>query len=187
MADVPAGLRHRIALLASDHESGASEILDEVVRVLRDALRAGAPIKPVARALCRAQPSMAPVWNSALEALASAHAPERFERFVERVARAPAALARFGTDCFSDDTPHAPLRLVTLSFSRSVLVVVDALARARTVRVACSEGRPALEGRRLASHLAASGTAVTCFSDAALGHALASADAVLVGADAVAP
>ncbi|HEY6361267.1 MAG TPA: hypothetical protein VIX63_09190, partial [Vicinamibacterales bacterium] len=149
--------------------------------------RAGVPIKPVARALCRAQPSMAPVWNAALEALASAHAPERFERFAERVARAPAALARFGTDCFSDDTPHAPLRLVTLSFSRSVLVVVDALARTRTIRVACSEGRPALEGRRLASHLAASGTAVTCFSDAALGHALAAADAVLVGADAVAP
>jgi translation initiation factor eIF-2B subunit delta len=187
MADVPAEFGHRIARVASDRESGASEVCEEAIRILRDALRAGAPIKPIARALCRAQPSMAPVWNAALEALASAHGPERFERFAERVARAPRALARFGAACFADEPSHRPLRLVTLSFSRSVLTVFEALARTRTVRVACSESRPALEGRRLASRLAASGTAVTCFSDAAIGHALASADAVLVGADAVAP
>ncbi len=125
MADLPVELRHRIALLASDHESGASEILDEVIRLLRDVLSAGVPIKPVARALCRAQPSMAPVWNAALEALASAQSPERFERFAHRVARAPEALARFAVDCFSNDAPRAPLRLVTLSFSRSVLTVFD--------------------------------------------------------------
>ena len=130
---------------------------------------------------------MAPVWNAALEALASAHSPQRFDRFAQRVARAPEALMRFAADCFSNEAAGRPLRLVTLSFSRSVCIVVDSLARTRPVRMACSEGRPALEGRRLASRLAASGTPVTCFSDAAIGHALASADAVLVGADAVAP
>jgi translation initiation factor 2B subunit (eIF-2B alpha/beta/delta family) len=187
MVDVPAELRDRIALIAADRQSGASEILDEVVEVLRDALRTGAPIELVARDLCRAQPSMAPVWNAALAALASARAPERFERFVQRVAHASAALARFGVECFATDRPDAALRIVTVSFSRSVLTVLEALARMRTIQVACSEGRPALEGRRLASRLAASGIPVTCFSDAAIGHALESADAVLVGADAVGP
>ena len=55
------------------------------------------------------------------------------------------------------------------------------------LRVACAEGRPALEGRRLAEVLAALDVPVTCYSDAALGNALAGADAVLVGADAVTP
>jgi translation initiation factor 2B subunit (eIF-2B alpha/beta/delta family) len=55
------------------------------------------------------------------------------------------------------------------------------------LRVSCSESRPALEGRTLAARLVSAGAAVTCFSDAALGHALGAADAVVVGADAVAP
>ena len=187
MPDVPVEFERQIALLASNRESGASEILDAVIRLLRDALHAGTPIHPVARALCRAQPGMAPVWNAALEALASAGAPPRFERFAERVARAPAALRRFAAGCFPDDGGRAPLRLVTLSFSRSVLIVIETLAPTHTLHVACSESRPALEGRQLASRLAASGTRVTCFADAAIGHALASADAVLAGADTVAP
>ena len=187
MAEVPVELQRRIALIAADRESGASEILDEVIRVLGAALATGAPMKLVARALCRAQPSMAPVWNAALEALASAHAPHRFERFTHRVARAPEGLRRFAVDCLCTDVGPAPLRMVTLSFSRSVVLVLEALVERHALRVACSEGRPALEGRRLASRLAASGIPVTCFSDAAIGHALASADAVLVGADTVAP
>src|SRR6185295_15539633 len=55
------------------------------------------------------------------------------------------------------------------------------------LRVSCSESRPALEGRRLASRLAAAGVAVTFFGDAAIGHALGGVDAVVFGADAVAP
>jgi translation initiation factor 2B subunit (eIF-2B alpha/beta/delta family) len=198
MTNIPPDLDRRIALLATDRESGASEILDEVVGILRDALAVGVPMKPVARALCRAQPSMAPVWNAALEALASASVPDRFDRFAHRLARAPAALARFAAEAFSPalaDAPRparhpgrpVPLRLVTISFSRTVVGVLEALAWTRPLRVSCSESRPALEGRRLASRLAGTGVAVTCFADAAIGHALASAEAVLLGADAVAP
>jgi ribose 1,5-bisphosphate isomerase len=186
MSEIPVELDRRIALLALDRESGASEILDEVIRVLRDAMARGASVPLIARALCRAQPSMAPVWNAALEAVASARSPQRFERFAHRVARAPDALRRFAIECFPPGMTEHPLRVVTLSFSRSVLLVLDALGQRRALQVSCSEGRPALEGRRLAARLAAAGTPVTCFADAAIGHALASADAVLVGADAVA-
>jgi translation initiation factor 2B subunit (eIF-2B alpha/beta/delta family) len=42
-----------------------------------------------------------------------------------------------------------------------------------------------MEGRTLAARLAAGGIKVACMTDAALGQGLASADAVLVGADAV--
>src|SRR6185503_878188 len=64
--------------------------------------------------------------------------------------------------------------------------------------VSCSESRPALEGRRLASELVAAGIPVTYFSDAAIATALGppdfaaaharggGADVVLVGADAIA-
>jgi translation initiation factor 2B subunit (eIF-2B alpha/beta/delta family) len=187
MDQVPVELERRIGRIAANRESGASEILDEVIGVLRDALARGAAIDLVARAVCQAQPSMAPVWNAALEALASTETPERFERFAQRVARAPAALTRFAVEFFSHDVGPVPLRLVTISFSRSVATVVEALAGTHALRVACSESRPALEGRRLASRLAASGIPVTYYSDAAVGHALASSDAVLVGADAVAP
>jgi translation initiation factor 2B subunit (eIF-2B alpha/beta/delta family) len=185
--EVPAELGGRIARIGADRESGASEILAEVIAVLRDALATNAPLEPVARALCRAQPSMAPIWNAALEALASVQTPGRFDRFAHRVARAPAALTRFAVEFFSGDTGPGPRRLVTLSFSRSVATVLEALARTHVLHVACSEGRPALEGRRLAATLASSGIGVTYFSDAAIGHALRSADAVVVGADAVAP
>ena len=193
----PDELAPRIEAIAGDRESGASDILDAAIGVLRDALASGetGQITRAARALCRAQPTMAPVWNAAIEAVLAcrAEAPtvrrrtERFERFAQRVARAPGALARFAAECFALDDPAAPLRLVTLSSSRSVLTAIGALAAARTLRLACAEGRPGLEGRRLAAAIGALGIPVTFFSDAAIGQALAVADAVLVGADAIAP
>jgi ribose 1,5-bisphosphate isomerase len=187
VVDIPVELDQRICRVAADRDAGASELLDEVIAILRSALASGGPIGPVAQRVCRAQPSMAPVWNAALAAVAAADAPERFERFAQRIARGPAALTRFAVHLFAGDAPASPLRVVTLSFSRSVLLVLESLARTRALHVACSESRPAREGRRLASRLAAAGTPVIFFSDAAIAHALASADAVLVGADAIAP
>jgi translation initiation factor 2B subunit (eIF-2B alpha/beta/delta family) len=186
MTNIPS-LDHRIAQIGADHQSGASEILQEVLAVLTDALAGGAPMKPVARAICRAQPSMAPVWNAALAALASEQQPGRFERFAQQARRAPDALIRFASELFAIGPAPAPLRIVTISFSGTVAVVLESRARTRSLRVACAEGRPALEGRRLASRLARAGAAVTCFSDGAIGHALDSVDAVLMGADAVTP
>jgi translation initiation factor 2B subunit (eIF-2B alpha/beta/delta family) len=178
-------LEKRIARLAADHESGASEILAEVIGILRDVLATGADVTATAQAICRAQPMMAPVWNAAIAALASRDRPERFMRFAERVKRAPDALARFAIEHFREGAPL--LQIATISYSGTVVDVVGALARVRPVRVACSESRPALEGRKLAARLAALGVPVTFYSDAAIGHALGAVDAVLVGADAVAP
>jgi translation initiation factor 2B subunit (eIF-2B alpha/beta/delta family) len=186
MDPLPADLRRRIARLAADRTSGASEILEETVATLSAARQLGASTVDVARAVCQAQPAMAPVWNAAIAAVSSARAPQRLTQFVERLRRAPAALARFAASAFSSDH-DLPLRLVTISSSRSVLVAVESVRATRQVQVSCSDSRPALEGRRLATTLATSGVPVTMFSDAAIGHALASSDAVLVGADAIGP
>ena len=185
VADVPDEFARRIDAVGADRESGASDILRETLALLGQALAQQIPAVAVGRRLCRAQPSMAPVWNAAIEAVAAEHQPGRFERFARRAARAPQALARFGTGVLGDGS--GPVHLVTLSRSGSVRVVVDALRQQRPIRVSCSESRPAFEGRRLAASLAAAGVPVTCFSDAALAHALDAADAAIVGADAIGP
>jgi translation initiation factor 2B subunit (eIF-2B alpha/beta/delta family) len=173
-----------ISKIASDRESGASEILERAIDVLRRVMSRPTSIRlEVARALCRAQPGMAPIWNAALAATGDEGQPTRFERFVQRTERAPAALSRVTCELFVGSDP---LSLVTLSSSASVRRAVRALVGQVSVRVACAEGRPALEGRQLAGALSEGGVAVTFFSDAGIGEALNGADDVIVGADAVA-
>ena len=127
---------------------------------------------------------MASMWNAAAAALSDD--PDRLNRFAERLRRAPAAIARFATSHFAEDAGRQ-MRVVTLSYSSSVLVALNAIRKIRPLAVSCSESRPALEGRRLATDLAAAGVPVTLFSDSAIAHALDDADAVMVGADAIAP
>lgn len=175
-------LEKRIARLAADRESGASEILDVAIAILRDALAAPADLREIARALQEAQPSMAPMWNATAAAMNG-----DLDRFAQRVARAPQAIARFALELLETGlAPGSPVRIATLSCSGTVAYVLEAFAQRRTLEVACSEGRPALEGRRLAARLARAGIPVTYYLDAALGHALDPAHAVLVGADAIA-
>lgn len=192
MVDQMDDLTHLIAGIANDRESGASEILSRAIDVLRRVMpRPAAHRLRVARALCRAQPGMASLWNAALAAVREEGQPARFERFVQRAERAPSALTRVTRELFADpDAParaaKAPLSVITVSNSASVRHALEALASTRPLRVACAEGRPALEGRQMAAALASAGAPVTLFSDAAIAEALHRADAVLVGADAVA-
>lgn len=179
-----AELERGIAAIAADRESGASDILDAVIGLLRKVREGDVAVAPIARAICRSQPSMAPVWTASIEAIADELEPGRFDRFAHRVAQAPKALARFATEFFKDEQSER-LQLVTISLSRSVTTVLDAIGCHRAIQVACSESRPALEGRVLATRLAQIGVPITFYSDAAIAHALVDADAVMLGADAV--
>ena len=185
MSDLNSELNRRIVRLASDRESGATAILEEAMRILAAAMEASVPIAAVAKAICQAQPSMASLWTAAIEAVASDRDPGRFDRFVQRMARSQTAVGRFAAELFTPDEAGSPLRLVTVSASRSVHTVFEAVRRRRPLHVSCSESRPACEGRSLATTLAAAGIPVSMFSDAAIVHALATADAVIVGADAI--
>lgn len=178
-------VHERLAALAANRTAGAAELLAEALDILFTARAAHADMREIARAVREAQPTMAPLWNAA--AAATAGDPERLNQFAERVRRAPATLARYAAAHFAEDAPTRPLHVVTISFSSSVVVVLEAIRGVRPLYVSCSESHPALEGRRLATHLASTSVPVTYFGDAAIGHALTGADAVIVGADAVAP
>ena len=180
-------LATRLSKLAEDRTSGASELLVDAVALLRAALARGVVPRPVARELVRAQPSMAPLWNVVGHALASENRSSDFERYVAQLERAPRTLARHAMGVLVTDEPSRPLHLVTLSFSGTVVTTLQEVMRRREVQVSCGEGQPALEGRRLAERLAATGIPVTVYADGALGQALDTAEAVVVGADAVSP
>ena len=184
MQSGPDQLSRRIEALRANRTSGASGILSEALEILFAARAAHINVQQIAEAICQAQPTMAPVWNAAAAAVSPD--PERLNQFAERVRRAPAALARFAASHFADDASRDVLHVVTISSSGSVVAALTAILTTRPLRVSCSESRPALEGRRLASDLSQSGIPVTYFTDAAIAHALGDADAVLVGADAVA-
>ena len=179
------GLERRIARIAADRQSGASELLAEAAAILAEALSTGGLLRPLATALIAAQPSMAPMRNAVRAALLAA-TPADFDRYIQRAQRAPAALVRHAVALLGSESPDT-LRLVTISFSATVLRVLESLAQRQQIQVSCADGQPGLEGRRLAERLASAGIAVTHYTDAALGHAIAGATAVLVGADAVTP
>ena len=178
-------LDRRVGRIAADRQSGASQLLAEALAILGEALAAGVPIRPLATALIAAQPSMAPIQN-AVRAAFLAQTPQELDRYAQRTRRAPAALARHALALFGSE-PSTALRIVTISFSATVLGALQALAQEQQLHVSCADGQPGLEGRRMAERLASAGVEVSHYTDAGLGHALAGATGVLVGADAVTP
>lgn len=179
-------LNSRVAGIGADRTSGAAELQAEVLSILSEALARGIDLLPLARALLEAQPSMAPVWN-AIRAAVAAPTPESFQQYAQQVSRAPRALVRHAAGLLLTDASSARLKLVTISFSSTVLLVLDAVAQQRPLDVATAEAHPAMEGRRAATRLAAVGIPITHYTDAAIGQAVTGADAVVVGADAVTP
>jgi translation initiation factor eIF-2B subunit delta len=182
------GMDEALKRLGEDAESGASELVPLALAILRGAIPGGRQaLVEAARRVCAAQPSMAPMWGAAARALADPdHAAEALAHFEQRWRRAGAALCRVARGVLSPGAGR-PLRLVTSSYSGSVLSVLRDLAAAHPLLVACAEGRPRCEGRRLAAALSDAAIRVEFFTDAALASALPGADALLLGADAVAP
>ena len=176
--------------LRADATSGASELLPRAIEILRGADRLSpAEALELVRVVGRAQPSMASLWNAALAALRERREPGALERFDERRRRATDAMVRCALDELLPGGP--PRHVVTISFSGSVVACLLALGRSASLSVSCAEGRPGLEGRRMAERVVRAGIPVEFYSDAALGEALRQGRAdevvVLVGADAVTP
>lgn len=177
--------------LRADARSGASELVGAGLEILRRALEEGPQRRDeVARAVGEAQPSMAPLWNAALCAVREGRDAGALDRFERRWRRAQAAVVRVAADALRP-TGRDGLHVITCSFSGTVLACLLAMSPRDRLRVSCADGRPALEGRRLAAALAAEGIRVDVFSDAAIGEALRKTRGeqrvVLVGSDAVTP
>ena len=178
-------LLRRIADIAADHSSGATDLTDRAMDILTAAAAARLTVDAAA-ALCRAQPTMASMWNLGLAALAEPSDPGRLQRFRHRRQRAAAALTRFAVPALRPSPPRT-MRLITLSSSGAVLAVVGGLRAEVELHVSCGEGRPRYEGRQQAAALTAAGATVHLLTDAGLGSAIDNADAVILGADAVGP
>ncbi len=185
-------LLERVRRIAHDNSSGASKLARESVGVLQQAFRVSpATVEDVACALCRAQPSMASLWNAAALAVGEdgLHAVERFARHLARaehtLARSLSTLVMMRREA---DHQPGPLTLATVSASSTVESCLVKLAKLTPLRVICAEGRPGFEGRRLAASLAESGVSTTLCTDAGIGAVIQGGlriDAAVVGADSV--
>jgi translation initiation factor 2B subunit (eIF-2B alpha/beta/delta family) len=173
--------------IASNRDAGASELLARLLPLLAEAVSHGeAETLAVARVICHGQPAMASLWNACAAALMEHTVPGRFARVRAEMERAPAALTRAASVAMLDalQGTESP-RLLTLSYSRSVVSVLAAVGARKRIEVICGEGRPRYEGRRMAEAVA-SDVSTTLTTDAALTSYLDNAAAVIVGVDAVA-
>lgn len=182
-----------------DRTSGARELAEKAAEAVLAFLEEHKDLPPKALLerlerlslrLLRAQPAMAPLINFTDRLWFQAEREE---------ARLPAALMEEARG-FSAGMAQAAERIaskavelmrgagvvLTYSFSSTVLkALAVAKQEGRAFQVLCSEGRPAGEGLKTASALAALRVPVTLTSDAALPGFVRTADLVLVGADAV--
>jgi len=189
-----------VAPLRSDAIHGAAVVAGRAAVRLRRAARGIAAadvaafrsvMAQFAAALLDAQPAMAPLVELARRTLiavdaaptlataktAAADAAREFERDLAYSSQATArqVLAVI----------PASARILTLSSSSTVLAALQLAIEQRTIQVTCLEGRPRLEGRRMARALANGGIPVRLAVDAAVGVLVAQSDLVLVGADSV--
>ena len=181
-------MRGEIERIGNDRVSGATSLVLQAVAILREASRDAQMLRDAARALCLAQPSMAGFRTASALALAADDPVQTLDVLAERIRRAPATIARLAAPLIRlRPTQGRPLRVVTCSRSTIVERTLVEIRRAEPLQVCCAESRPGREGVALAHSLLAAGCDVQLYSDAGIGSGLEGADAVVVGADAVAP
>jgi translation initiation factor eIF-2B subunit delta len=199
---IPTSLEALIEELAGDNTSGAAEIASRGSELLalfadeahaQDASSFLRQLVATGKALIRAQPSMAPLFNLVNSAIANLEGVQDVGAARKVLKRAAEA---YGEELGrrSERIGEQALALLTdgssvLTHSRSSTVLaVLLLARERGLdfEVLCTESRPIYEGRAVAARLAQEGIEVTLITDSAAGHGVSRADVVLVGADSVA-
>ena len=168
MTDIRATMRE----LASDRRSGAAEIAERAA----EALRAVSPneLQGALAALLDGHPSMAPLWRLASVVMSAPSPSAGASLFLEALGedrRGPATLA-----------PVLPERIVTISWSSGV---VETIRLRRPATVLCMVSEPGGEGSRTARVLQEVTDARIVDDDEAIRDM--PAEAVVVGADAVAP
>lgn len=142
------------------------------------------------RALIRAQPSMAPLFNLANSVLSSLDAAENVDEGRQIVKAATRAFAA-DLDVRAERIALEALPLISdgptvMTHSRSSTVLRTlslAKARGHSFAILCTESRPMYEGRELARQLAQQGIDVTLVTDAAVAHFMSEVDLVMVGVD----
>lgn len=194
-------LNELVIPIRDDLTSGAAEIALRAINVFQAVMTGSDQLSPeelkqrlvlAARALRDAQPAMAPLFhlgNTVLLAVRDAQtsdevytrANEALTGFEKRLCDTAAKIA----DLVFDLIPHGQL-LFAYSFSSTVVSsLLNAKARGRFFRVVCTEARPSMEGRKLASTLSSAGIEVINTFDCALGMVLSECRAAFMGVDCV--
>lgn len=193
---------HMVSEIANDLTSGAAELALRAINIYRSILTAEADCDPsvvrenltaVARKLIRSQPAMAPLFNLGNEVLFAA---DRAKSCAELNKLVDESLTSFETLlCESAsqiaDTAYdliQPGALVfAYSFSSTVVsTLLNARSRKKFFRAICTESRPSMEGRKLASMLASAGLEVVHTFDSAMGLVLPNCSVAFMGVDCVA-
>ncbi len=186
-------LRQELDAIARDRLSGAAELALRAVNALRAWLRrhhkaSEAELLEIARALLRAQLSMAPFGRLTNELLLAMDSSVPPQPLLDTVARfhnlLPTVSDRIATRFLNSLRPGLRYSVAAYSYSSTILKAITA-ARQRIPWILCSEGRPGQEGRQMASQVARLGIEVRFVTDAAFPAYLPFCSLVLVGADAV--
>jgi translation initiation factor 2B subunit (eIF-2B alpha/beta/delta family) len=145
-----------------------------------------------ARKLVEAQPAMAPLFHLANQVLSAIEMAKTGQE-LQKICQETLALYEKSlcdsvakiADITYDLIPPGEF-IFAYSFSSTVVsCLLNARARGRYFRVVCSESRPSMEGRKLASRLAAGHIEVTHTFDSAMGVVLPNCSVAFMGCDSV--
>jgi translation initiation factor 2B subunit (eIF-2B alpha/beta/delta family) len=187
--------------IRDDLLSGAAEIALRAITVFQSVLSgeqtSAAQLKSnltfTAKSLIEAQQAMAPLFhlgNDVLLAIESAQTVEdvqdRCQSALTKFEKMLCASASTIADIAYDLIDPGEL-IFAYSFSSTVVsALLNARARGRFFRVVCTEARPSMEGRKLASRLASGGIEVIHTFDNAMGLVLGNCSAAFMGCDCIA-
>jgi translation initiation factor 2B subunit (eIF-2B alpha/beta/delta family) len=187
--------------IREDLLSGAAELALRAITIFQTIMTTNEKTSPAelkkllaetVNALIEAQPAMAPLFHLGNAVLLSINecktvadiqsdcqaALDKFERTLCDTA---AAIADHGYSLI----PPGEL-VFAYSFSSTVVsMLLNARAKGRYFRVACTESRPSLEGRKLASRLAAGNIEVIHTFDSAMGLVLPNCSTAFMGCDCI--
>ncbi len=190
-----------IAPIGNDLLSGAAEIALQGISLFQTILSSSKTtnadqlrhdIQFASQKLIDAQPAMASLVNLANALLKAIHncnsvdeikleSQNILDQFEKLLCDSASKIADFAFELI----PPGEI-VFAYSFSSTVLsCLLSARARGRYFRVACSESRPSMEGRKLATLLASGGVEVISTFDSAMGMILPSCSVAFMGCDCI--
>lgn len=182
-------LENRIRQITEDRERGATAIAKDATRILAEVAQAATRLDDLERAcilVANARPLMATIRNVALSVLGAARASRDRDPLAAALRSANRIISNLdyaveGVSQFS----RSYLRGTVVTISASSTVLKSMAASKDLLRhVIVAEGRPLMEGRRLAQALQAENISVEVVTEAQIHLALAEANAAVIGADA---
>ena len=170
----------RVEHIAGDTSHGASWLAKEALETLVEAVELGEDPLETARALVRARPAIGAIAGAMGRVLIAGRTPEQLVEEAHAVIGSRERAAATIAVLLSQELAGK----VVMTHSASA-TAREALVHAPAERVVCTVSDPVGEGRAFSEELAAAGLATELVADEDAGHAVATVDLLLLGADTV--